>query len=176
MTVPGKPEEEFIRNDLYDALRWLFEGAVAWEAARVKPQFSGRHQIVLGMYTSFVQARAIYEFYYKTGKGDDFRAKHFAPKWKPAESPLYRKHMDQHKPAQKRVFHLVSNRSIHAGGAGPEELKNQVVGFAKDLRKLTADLSQNADTVFQGEIQSALARAMQEADLAAKFYGIPNPL
>jgi hypothetical protein len=176
MPVPGKPEEEFLRDDLYDALRWLFEGAIAWEAARRQPQCAWRHQAALGMYTSLVQARALYEFYYKTGWGDDSRAKDFGSHWKPPKSPLYKQYMDRLKPAQKRVFHLVLSRGRHAGGTGPTELKNQVVGFAKDLRRLTEDFSKNADPVFQGEIQSALRRALQQAHLAAAHYGIPNPL
>jgi hypothetical protein len=176
MTVLNQSEEEFLRDDLYDALRWLFEAAIAWEAARRIPQCAGRHQIVFGMYTSLVQARALYEFFYKKGKGDDFRVKDFAPKWNPTKSSLYKKYMDRNQPVQKRVFHLVRNRSIHAGGTGPDELKEQVLEFAKDLRRLTEEFRQNADPVFQDEIQFALTRAIQEAGLAVKHYGISNPI
>ena len=170
-------EQEFLRDDLYDALRWLFEGAVVWEAARMMPQRAGRHQAVLGMYTSLVQARALYEFYYrKKSAKDDVRVKDFAPRWKPTENPLYKAYMDQGMPAQKRVFHLVRDRSAHAGGTGNAALNKKVLEFAQNLRGLTEEFGKNADPAFQSEIHSALARAIEDAEVAAKHYGIPNPL
>ena len=175
MSITSKVEEEFLRDDLYDALRWLFEGAIVWEAARRSLPDTVRHLRVLGMFTSLVQARALYEFYYKSGWNDDFRVKDFAPKWKPTESPLYKRYMDRSQPAQKRVFHLVRNRKLHAGGVGPDALNHQVLNFATDLRNLTEEFGKNADTIFQGEIQSTLARSIQEAHRAAQYYHIPNP-
>jgi hypothetical protein len=127
------------------------------------------------MYTSLVQARALYGFFYKKGAGDDFRVGDFSSKWKPPQSRLYQRYMDQGKPAQKRIFHLVRNRSVHPGGTGPEQLNKQVLQFAKELRKLTEALARNADPAFQCEIQSALGRAIREAELSARHYGIPNP-
>ncbi len=71
-------------------------------------------------------------------KPDDARAGHFAPKWQP-KSALYLKYMASEKPANKRMFHLVYGRSLHAGGAGhdgPDHVKNQVVEVARDLPRL----------------------------------------
>jgi hypothetical protein len=177
MTVPDKPtQNNFLKDDLYDALRWLFEGAITWEAARRNTACALRHQSVLGMYASLVQARALYEFFYKEGKDDDARAKHFAPAWKPQKTQIYQKYMGRLRPANKRVFHLVYNRTIHAGGSGHDDLKNQVLEFAKDLRRVTEEFAQNASSDFRDGIQFALNRALEEAKLAAKHYSIPNPL
>ena len=177
MTVPDRATlESFLKDDLYDALRWLFEGAVSWESARRNTARAARHQSVLGMYASLVQARALYEFFYKEEKNDAARAKHFAPTWKPQKTQLYQKYMDRLRPANKRVFHLVYNRTIQAGGSGQDELKNQVLEFAKDLRKITEEFAHNASTDFRDGIQFALNKALQEAELAANHYSIPNPL
>ncbi|MGO9087339.1 MAG: hypothetical protein ACLQBK_19135 [Candidatus Sulfotelmatobacter sp.] len=174
-----KELHDFLSDDLYDALRWLFEGAVAWEAARVRPSQSGRHQKVFGMYTSLVQARSLYEFFYgqKRGQPDDARANDFTSKskWTAPPSPLYARYMESRRPAQKRVFHLVFNRSVHSGGTG-NELNKKVLEFALELRRLVQDLEQSADPQFKAEIGCALARAILEADKAAASYGIPRPI
>ena len=166
--------ERFLKEDLYDALRWLFEGAIAWEAARSRPEHC-RHQGVLGMQTSLVQARALYEFFYSHEQGDDARAVHFASTWRPLETDLYRAYMAGGKPANKRVFHLVYNRSRHAVGSESEHLKNKVLEFARDLKRLTEDFSRNADLGFQQAIEVALKKALHEADLAAKYYETKDP-
>jgi hypothetical protein len=175
----GSTKEKFLREDLRDALRWLFEGAIAWEAAKKRPERAGHHQVVLGMYVSLVQARALYEFFYGHGQGDDARASHFAPAWKPLETEPYRKYMAGGKPANKRVFHLVYNRAAHAGGSGhegPDHLKNQVLEFAKDLRTLTEEFARNAGPAFRDSAQGAFREALKEANRAADHYGIANPL
>jgi len=120
--VPTQDEKtEFLEKDLPDALRWLFVNAVVWYASENDP--------LSAMYTSFVQARALYEFYYTKGnEPDDARARHFASSWTEPRSRLYREYMAPRTPAQKRVFHLVCGRSkaINAGGPGhdgPNHLK-----------------------------------------------------
>jgi hypothetical protein len=174
-----KELHDFLSNDLYDALWWLFEGAVAWEAARLKPGQSGRHQKAFGMFTSLVQARSLYEFFYgkRRAQSDDARAGDFASKskWTAPPSSLYARYMAPTRPAQKRVFHLVFNRSAHSGGTG-NELNRKVIEFASELRSLVEDLEQNADPQFKAEIGCALARAILEADKAAASYGIPRPI
>jgi hypothetical protein len=132
------------------------------------------------MYVSLVQARALYEFFYDPEKQkDDARARHFASAWKPRESDLYGRYMAGGKPANKRVFHLVYNRGLRAGGSGrdgPDHLKNQVLEFAKDLRRLTEEFASNADAAFRGSVQYALQEALKEAELAADHYGIAIPI
>jgi hypothetical protein len=178
--MPASDEQkksEFLEYDLYDALRWLFVGAVAWQAAT---KDLCPHQRVLGMYTSLVQARALYEFFFEEGRRDDARAGDFAPRWAREESNnLYSQYMAKAKPANKRVFHLVYDRSAHAGGAGhdgPEHLNNQVLKFARDLRRLTEAFVECAAPRFRDRIQCALRGALDEANRAAEDYGIANPL
>lgn len=167
----------FLEHDLHDALRWLFIGAVAWQAAETKGSDFGR-MWVPGMLTSFVQARALYEFFVATGKRgeDDARARDFAPAWRETKTPLYAKYMDAGKPANKRVFHLVYGRSIHSGGEGADHLIKQVVPFANDLLEITQRIVACLDTDLQGSGQSALQRALGEAQENAEHYGIPNPI
>ncbi len=180
MPVPDdSTKEKFLREDLYNALRWLFEGAIAWEAARRRPESAGRHQGLLGMYASLMEARALYEFFYGQGHGDDARACHFASAWNPGETDHYQRYMAGGKPANKRVFHLVYNRAVHAGGSGedgPDHLKNQVLELARDLRRLTEEFANNADPTFRDGVSNALREALQEAKLAADSYSIANPL
>jgi hypothetical protein len=181
MSVPNELEKkrDFLDKDLYDALRWLFVGAVAWEAARTLQDRCGRLS-VLGMLTSFVQARALYEFFYSSGKRDDARARDFSPSWdQSAKSDLYLKYMASEKPANKRVFHLVYGRSKHPGGTGEDSsdhLKNQVVNFARDLRKLTEIFIESVEPNLRVSVQSALQKALKEAEENANHYGISNPL
>ena len=56
-------KKAFLTEDLYDALRWLFVSAVTWGASRNQPHRCG-NQDVLAMFSSLVQARALYEFFY----------------------------------------------------------------------------------------------------------------
>jgi len=131
------------------------------------------------MFTSLVQARSLYEFFYgkRRDNGDDARASDFASNtgWKAPTSQLYKRYMETGKPAQKRVFHLVFNRSTHSGGAG-SELNTKVVEFAVEIRGLVEDFEWNADPEFREDISCALARAILEADKAAKFFGIARPV
>jgi hypothetical protein len=168
---------EFLKEDFHDALVWLFNGAVAWDAAHRK-QNAGLHLTPFSFFTSIVQARALYEFFYKRGgrRCDDLRSTDFAPNWRPCESSLYKTYMTDGRPAQKRVFHLVRNRCIHEGGEGPDRLNQQVLNLAKELRKLTEEFAANAEPTFSDEIRSALARALEEANKTAKYYSIPCPV
>jgi|ERR1700675_741001 hypothetical protein len=172
---------EFLQKDLYDALRWLFVGAVTWEAARSQLHRCG-NQDALGMYTSLAQARALYEFYYtKGGRSDDARAQHFASLWIEPKSPLYLKYMQIETPANKRVFHLAYGRgdAANAGGPGhdsPNHLKNQVIEFAKDLRRLTEEFAKCAEPDFRPIIRTTLDNALDEAKKTADSYKIPVPL
>jgi hypothetical protein len=173
-------QKKFLEEDLRDALRWLFVGAVAWHA----PDKAERcpNQKALAMFTSLVQARALYDFFYnKKGQIDDALAFQFAPTWTEdgSKNPLYSKYMASRMPANKRVFHLVYDRSAHAGGTGddgPDHLKNQVLKFAQDLRRLTEAFGNCVEPHFRDIIQSALRKALDQAECAANVYGIANPL
>jgi hypothetical protein len=93
-------QNEFLEKDLPDALKWLFVGAVVWQAAQEKPE-KCCHQEALGMFMSSVQARALYEFYYsagktgrKGGKADDARAREFCNTWAAPDSIFYRNYYE----------------------------------------------------------------------------------
>lgn len=173
-------KQDFLKDDLRDSLRWLFVGAIAWEAARKQPDRCG-NQDVLGMYTNLVQARALYDFFYKKSqRDDDAEARQFAPSWTEdgCGNLLYRDYMAAEMPANKRVFHLVYKRSEHTGGPGhdgPEHLKDQVVKFAEDLRKLTELFIDRVEPVFRNNAQFALSEALNDARRAAEKYDIPIP-
>lgn len=172
-------KKEFIDRDLYDALKWLFIGAVAWDAACKQPERHGRLW-TLGMSTCFVQARALYEFFFGVArKGDDARARDFAPGWSEPESFLYVKYMSSGKPANKRLFHLVYDRSIYANGpghTGPHHIKNQAINFANDLARPTKVFAGQVEPAFGSSVESALYRALEDAQLAADYYGTGNPI
>jgi hypothetical protein len=175
-SVTLNDKADFLERDLYDALRWTFVSAVAWSAG------DGRPERVLGMNTNFVQARALYEFYFaRGGEPDDARARDFAPSWAEPKSHSYLKYMRRGTPANKRIFHLVYGRSAaaNAGGPGhdgPDHLKNQVLEFAKDLRRITENFIGCVEPRFHTTVRTALDKALCEADKTANHYGIPNPL
>ena len=88
----------FLKADLRDALEWLFVGAVVWHAASDKPERCC-HQKPLGMFSVFIQARALYEFYCKKERTlDDARALDFCDSWTPPNSSLYRDYVQKGKP------------------------------------------------------------------------------
>jgi hypothetical protein len=126
--------------------------------------------------------RALYEFYFTSGtKPDDARAVQFVPSWDEPKSPLYLKYMDHGKPANKRVFHLVYDRSVaaNAGGAGhdgPDHIKNQVLEFAKDLRRITEQFIGCVEPPLQTIVRTTLDNALNEARKTADCHGIANPL
>jgi hypothetical protein len=164
--------KQFLEEDLYDALRWSFVSAVTWHATTDEER-------VLAMYTNFVQSRALYDT--NGAKPDDARVLHFAPSWAEPESPLYLKYMQYGKPANKRVFHLVYDRSTAANAGGPghdgsDHIKNQVLEFAKDLRRITEQFIGCVKPQFQAIVRTTLANALSEAKKTADRHGIPNPL
>lgn len=170
-------KQTFLEDDFYDALRWLFVGAVTWVASND----SSGNKDALAMLASLTQARALYEFFYAGGKGDDARAADFCTvgSWSPTTSSIYNEYMGQGRPANKRVSHLVYNRSLHAGGLAYDEsthLKNQVLNFAKDLRNITEQFISCAEPQFRSSARSALDKALAEAGKAASIRSIANPL
>jgi hypothetical protein len=179
--MPTSDEKQaFLKDDLRDSLRWLFVGAIAWEASQRRPELCG-NQNVLGMYTSLVQARSLYDFFYKRGRRhDDAEARHFAPSWTDDghNNTVYQRYVARESPANKRVFHLVYNRSEHAGGPGhdgPDHLNKQVIEFANNLRGVTAVFIESVEEVFRENAQSALWEAIKDAERAAEKYGIALP-
>lgn len=166
---------QFLKEDFFDSLRWLFEGAVAWQAARSAPEHC-RHQIVLAMHTSLLQARSLYEFYYPPSQRDDARASQFASGWRPNQTALYRSYMSGGKPANKRLFHLVFERPRHAGGTSQNELKNRVLDFATDIKQITEDFAVHADLDFRQLVRDALHAALGEAAAACAWHKVGSPL
>lgn len=173
-------KQSFLNDDFYDALRWLFVSAVTWEAMRQRSGICTVNQDAISMLASLTQARALYEFFFAVQrKGDDARACDFASKWNPNPSSLYTTYMGNGKPTNKRVSHLVYNRSAHSGGSAvndSDHLKNQVLNLAKELRDLTQELARQADPSFSSCIRCALDMALAEARRTADHYGIVNPL
>lgn len=132
------------------------------------------------MIASLTHARALYEFFYiPATRLDDARASQFCSAWNPSKTTLYLTYMAPEQAANKRVFHLVYNRSNHAGGPGyngPKHLKNQVLDFAKDLRQLTEEFINCVEPQFQNVVRAALDSALVHAKNTADSCGITNPL
>src|SRR5262249_41031365 len=145
----------------------------------------------LAMFASLIQARALYEFFYKCDapqfqSGKNARAKHFVSSWQMPDDPysLYAKYMASETPAQRRAFHLVYGRETPAGGSmggGLEELKWRILDFAQDLKRTTQEFANELgrtpelDT-YRELVECALAESLLEGCELAKTYGIPNPL
>jgi hypothetical protein len=51
--VDEPTKNRFLREDLYNTLRWMLEGAIAWQASFENPERT-RHQRVLGMFTTLI--------------------------------------------------------------------------------------------------------------------------
>jgi hypothetical protein len=170
---------------LLNALRWLFVNAVVWHASDIRPESENRPELLPAMYTSFVEARGLYEFYFSKSKrdGDDARVCHFtnANSWAEPPSSLYLKYMGPKTPAQKRVFHLVYGRSKEENARGPghddrSHLKYQVLVLAKDLRRITESFISSAAPRFQSLVQAALDGALAEAQRRRPFVAYPIQL
>jgi hypothetical protein len=89
--------------------------------------------------------------------------------------------MAKNTPAQKRVFHLVYHRSDFSGGSAGDEsdhLKNRVLDFAKDLKRLTSEFGAACVKREHREaVESALRKALMDSErLAKEEYKISNPL
>jgi hypothetical protein len=99
-----------------------YGAAVAWQATEeVEKKAEGCYaQRAQGMFTTLVQARALYDFYEQKErrKPGDAWASDFAPRWT-WESVLYRNYMANWKPVNKRVFHFVYDRSKAIGANDP---------------------------------------------------------
>ena len=168
----------FLKEDLRDALKWLLVGAVVWEAAKEKELCP--NQDAIGMFTNFVQARALYEFYYIKGKNDDARAVDFCDSWEPPQSTLFHRYVAKGKPLNKRVFHLVYGRKQeqHAGASGdsgPDHVNQQVLEFAKELLQVTDKFVQCVKPEFKDLAQSARNDSYEDAQHAANAIGVRIP-
>jgi hypothetical protein len=164
-------------EDLKDSLKWLFVGAVVWKASNGRQVCP--NQDALGMFTSFVQARALYEFYCEARKDrdDDARAEDFCDSWATPKSALYARYKT---PLNKRVFHPVYGRSQEqnagaSGSSGPGHLNQQVLEFANDLLRITERFVQCAKQEFKTHAQSALDDSYGDAQNAARHLGITVP-
>lgn len=175
--------DAFLTADLRDALRGLFVSAVSWAA---HPEDSDERGVRgLAMYANFVQARALYEFYFGRQQGNrrvvggDARALDFAPSWVPSDSRnLYGAFMDHGSPAQKRVFHLVYGRPESSGGTAPDEsdhLKNQVRAFTEHIRQLTTEFAQELQPRHRALVEASLQDALTSARVVANEYGVTLP-
>jgi hypothetical protein len=181
----SKIEQDLLESDLYNSLKELFIGAVTWHAH--PEQNDTRYLRDLGMFTCFVQARALYEFFYGSESttlqpGSTASAHRFAHPWKPRDQEgLYSSYMAKNTPAQKRVFHLVYHRSDFSGGSAGDEsdhLKNRVLDFAKDLKRLTGEFGVACvKSEHREAVESALRKALMDSErLAKEEYKISNPL
>ena len=167
----------FLREDLKDALRWLLVGAVIWKDSGRKEHCP--NQDAVGMFTTFVQARALYEFYYDKERDhpDDARAGDFCDSWEPPDSTLYARYWV---PLNKRVFHLVYDRSKEqyagaSGPSGPDHLNQQVLAFARELLQITRKFVECVRPEFKEAAQSALDDSLRDAQNAAEGLGLENP-
>ncbi len=188
MGITDADRNQFLGEDFYNSLRYMFEGAIAWHAwkqateKRERASSIFRHQGVLGMYTTFMEARALYEFFHnhapRRSDSDDARADDFASTWRADKSGVYKDYMAHLKPANKRMFHLVYRRSEKSGETstrGP--LKEQVLNVAKDLLEVTRKFVANIDDSACRElVRTALQKALDEGQKAAEHYCVANPL
>jgi hypothetical protein len=179
----SKAKKDFLKDDLYNSLKELFVGAVTWQAHPQEKNICYLRD--LGMFTCFVQARALYEFFYdkveQTKTGGTACAHHFASSWKPCDPQnLYSKYMGKNTPAQRRVFHLVYGRSCFSGGSKQDEsdhLKNQVLSLTQDLKRLTDEFAGACDEKEHRElVECVLAKALRSAGELARGYGLQGPL
>lgn len=195
-------QRAFLEDDLSDALKGLFVGAVVWEAADRAEKAKEKERCPflkrLAATESFVQARALYEFYTPTKdkpkgeKGEPAYASHFG-QWTEKEfgvdvSGLFEKYMEGRKapgvfrtnsPANKRVFHLAYDRSDFSGGSGQDgsdHLKNQPLKFATNLRDITEKFIEKVEPPFRDSAKTALEKAREGARQAATGCNIANPL
>lgn len=196
-------QKDFLRDDLSDALKGLFVGAVVWEAAdraeKAKEKELCPFLKGLAASASFVQARALYEFYNpretdkpKGEKGETAHASHFGEwtekEFTSEELDLFKKYIKgqettgvfrTNSPINKRVFHLAYDRSDFSGGLGQDgsdHLKNQPLEFATNLRDITKKFIEKVDDRFRESAKAALEKAREGASQAAMGCSIPNPL
>ncbi len=181
--VPTDTDREaFLKKDLADALKWLVVGAVMWQAT--EPQENkcdpSPHQRA-AVFTSLVQARALYDFYYpkKTHPEDDARSSDFVDGWAPMKQQLLDDYLGPGAPVNKRIFHLAFLRSLHSGGTGENDedthLKNQVLLVARKLIEVTRGFVANVRANFGSFAQGALQEALKEAQNKADDYKIASP-
>jgi hypothetical protein len=188
MDISDADRTQFLQKDFYNSLRFMFEGAIAWHAWKQtlekRDQFSSlfRHQGVLGMYATFTEARALYEFFQnhesRRNDRDDAHADDFAPNWRAAESEVYKNYVAHSKPANKRMFHLVYRRDEKSGETSSQgPLKDQVLNVAKDLLDIAGQFFENIDdSECRERARTALQKALDEGQKAARHYCVANPL
>lgn len=134
------------------------------------------------MFTNFVQARALYEFYYKgevDRKPDDARAVDFCDGWRPPDSPLYARYVESG-PLNKRVFHLVYCRSKEqnagaSGSSGLGHVNQQALAFSRELVQVTRKFVDCVRAEFKEPAQSALDEGLLGARNAASALEVETP-
>jgi hypothetical protein len=196
-------QKDFLENDLSDALKGLFVAAVVWEAADMAEKAKEKELCPflkgLAASASFVQARALYEFYNpkkidkpKGEKGETAHASHFREwtekEFTTDELDLFEKYIKgqeatgvfrTNSPVNKRVSHLAYDGSDFSGGSGLEgsdHLKNQPLKFATNLRDITEKFIEKVEDRFRDSAKAALEKAREGARQAVAGCNIANPL
>lgn len=196
-TLPSPDEmKQFLEEDLYNDLRWLFDAAVVRQAAderrrskdkdtdKPDPDLKtlGRHADVHTMHASVALARSLYEFFFSSKEihSDDARARHFSRDWDEPPSDCYKEYFAGGKPANKRLLHPIYGRANHSGGTGhegPDHLNEQVIAAARDLHQITLRfINKMEDKEFKASAKKALEDALYEAQDASESLHIANPL
>jgi hypothetical protein len=166
-------------DDLYNELRWLLCAATQWAACHRLSGVPGfkepcHHIKLYAMDSALLHARSLYEFFTATESAINRNQQNGIMRltWRDYSqtgrqtSTKYNQFM---KPLHGRVMHLDKDRS------GYEEVKNEVVGLAKDVltlwkafsAKLAADPSLKP---YVDLLHSAENDAIEEARRVAKQY------
>ena len=163
---------QLLRDDLTNDFACLCVAAVTWHAAEICGERTP-HQKMIAMNAAILHARALYEFFLgPPPKLDDARAADFS--FTPKPTSLYLEYMYSKKPieapANKRLFHLVYNRSKHSGGDAKDErthIKEQALPFARDLLSLTGQFVASLPTKFEESARSIISTALSKSDEVA---------
>lgn len=159
-------KEEFLREDLYNELRWLLCAATEWHACRKLAKEPGcrqpHHLIVYTMDSALLHARSLYEFFTAASIKPDRRTWRDYSHNARQESVTYDKFI---KPLHGRVMHLNRDRE------GYDAVKDEVVNLAADVLRLWDDFSKKSDVKpYVQSLQEYRELAVREAEAVAEQY------
>jgi hypothetical protein len=159
--------EKVIQDDLFNELRWLLCAATQWQACDQGASDTSAvpHLKVYSMDSTFLHARALYEFFTatKTSNSDRLTWKDFGLSQRINSTKYSLLISDLH----GRALHLNKNRSSYAA------IKDEVVNIATDILSLWDQfVSEARMRSFKAELNDRRQLAINDANAVAARYKI----
>lgn len=163
----------YIKDDLYNELRWLLSAAAEWQAAETG---SDKRVIVYAMDSAFLHARSLYEFFTWIEPQRPTRRAQTRVYWRTYGLQgrlVSRLYTDWIGILHDYVMHLNDVRGSSSNVLNGQQLNKQILIFAEDVLHLWDQFSAMPEvSQFSTELADARRKSVEQANSIAKERGL----